>query len=101
MRLDQENHYPDDAQQARVSDLDLILASPYRPAACEVPQSEVGHTSEPDHIAKTSSKENACITRGVHTREFEFWFGSSETSFNRKSPVNQELTVNLLTSSRA
>ena len=72
MRLDQENHYPDDAQQARVSDLDLILASPYRPAACEVPQSEVGHTSEPDHIAKTSSKENACITRGVHTRPVSF-----------------------------
>jgi hypothetical protein len=68
MRLDQENHYPDDAQQARVSDLDLILASPYRPAACNVPQSEVGHTSAPGHIAKISSKENACITRGVHTR---------------------------------
>jgi hypothetical protein len=57
MRLDQENHYPDDAHKARVSDLDLIFVSPYRPAACEVPQTEVGHTSEPDHIAKTHPKK--------------------------------------------
>ena len=57
MRLDQENHYPDDAHKARVSDLDLIFVSPYRPAACEVPQTKVGHTSEPDHIAKTHPKK--------------------------------------------
>lgn len=68
MRLDQENHYPDEAHKARASDLDLILVSPYRLAACQKPQSEAGHTSEPDHIARTLSKENACITRGVHTR---------------------------------
>jgi hypothetical protein len=57
MRLDQENHYPDDAHKARVSDLDLIFVSPYRPAACEVSQTEVGHTLEPDHIAKTHPKK--------------------------------------------
>lgn len=57
MRLDQENHHPDEAHRARVSDLDLIFVSPYRPAACQKPQSEAGHTSEPDHIVKTFPKK--------------------------------------------
>ena len=37
--------------RARVSDLDPVCASPYRPAACEKPHLEAGHTTAPDHMS--------------------------------------------------
>ena len=42
MRRERENHSPDGAYQARVSDLDPFLASPYGPAARE------GRRNRPD-----------------------------------------------------
>ncbi len=54
------------ALRARHADLDPILELPYRPAACELPHYEAGHTKAPDHMLEP--EETPYIRRGVHTR---------------------------------
>ena len=44
------------APRARYADLDPICVSPYRPAACELPLHEAGHTKAPDHMREPKEK---------------------------------------------
>jgi hypothetical protein len=54
------------ALRARQADLDPIHASPYRPAARELPLHEAGHTKAPDQMHEP--RDDPRIQRGVHTR---------------------------------
>ena len=51
-RRDRENQVDRTAPRARVSVLDLIRASPYRPAAGVEPHQEAEHTAAPDHMPR-------------------------------------------------
>ena len=55
------------APQARYADLDPICVSPYRPAACELPLHEAGHTKAPDHMREP--KEKILAFHGAFTHE--------------------------------
>jgi hypothetical protein len=55
------------ALRARHADLDPILVLPYRPAACELPHDEAGHTKAPDHMPEP--KEKTLASNGASTHE--------------------------------
>lgn len=58
----------DSAYRARVSVLDPILASPYRPAARAKPHIEAGHTSAPDHMLTEGKIVLAFAGASTHVR---------------------------------
>ena len=55
------------ALRARHADLDPALVLPYRPAACELPHYEAGHTKAPDHMPEP--KEKTLASNGASTHE--------------------------------
>ncbi len=48
--------------RARRTDLDLVRASPYGPAACDPPHQKAGYTTAPDHIAPNCPKKTLAFT---------------------------------------
>jgi hypothetical protein len=67
MRRDRENQLKRPAPRARVSELDLVRASPYGPAAGVTPHQEAEHTAAPDHMppeAKISLASTGASTHG-------------------------------------
>jgi hypothetical protein len=54
------------ALRARHADLDPILGLPYRPAACELPHYEAGHTKAPDHTREPEEKTLASNGASAH-----------------------------------
>ena len=60
--------------RARVSDLDPVCASPYRPAACKEPYFEAGHTTAPDHMSLQVKIMLAFPGASTHVKKYCFIF---------------------------
>ena len=87
MRRDRENQVSRSELRARVSVVDLILASPYGPAARTRPLREAEHTSAPDHCplkSNSACSRGAFSNRGVQVKTV-FRTSHSRSSFSSQS----------------
>jgi hypothetical protein len=66
MRRDRENQLKRPALRARVTELDLVRASPYGPAACVKPHQEAEHTAAPDHMPPKAQISLASTGASTH-----------------------------------
>ena len=71
-RRDRENQGMAKSPRARRTDLDLVRASPYGPAACDPPHQKAGYTTAPDHIAPNCPKKTLAFT-GASIHGYTDW----------------------------